>query len=125
MRLIDQYVRPEDKNSRVVVFSESRSYESFDVFRKKGYEVLLDTEPLSDVWMGMVESDVLILSRSMFGLIPAFLHQGKVAYLPYKKIKPLPSWDVIRANDPIAREAKEGMVVRFSIGAAKPIARCD
>jgi hypothetical protein len=91
-RLIDKYIQPD---SRVVIFSQNKSHEPFDEFRSKGYEVYLDDD-ITDVWKTIVVSDVVILSRSSFSLIPAVVTKAKiVVYTPFWH-KPLRSWHVVR-----------------------------
>jgi len=77
LKLIDRSIAKSkeegDDNPHVIVYSESRSHESLDVFRDRGYELRLDG-PLEEVWMGMaLESDVAILSKSSFSIVPAML----------------------------------------------------
>ena len=88
--LIKQHAKP---NSRVVIYSEDKSFESFDVFRKMGYEMDLGGE-LGDVWGGIVNAKVVIMSRSSFSFLPAMLCQGKVLYPPFHH-RPLPGWDIV------------------------------
>eukprot|EP00934_Nitzschia_sp_Nitz4_P006033 Nitzschia sp. Nitz4//scaffold191_size41780//34025//34756//NITZ4_007476-RA/size41780-processed-gene-0.37-mRNA-1//1//CDS//3329540208//6023//frame0 len=91
MNLIDRY-NPEN-NSKVVIYSETESFESFDDFRDRGYDLALDGD-ITDVWKGMIQSDVVILSRSSFSLVPAILSKGTVVYTPFWH-KPLAHWDVV------------------------------
>lgn len=91
LRLIERY---NPKNlSDVVVYSESESFESFDAFSDLGYHVVLDGS-IGDVWRGIVISDVVILSRSSFSLVPAIMTRGKVVFTPFWH-EPLPHWDVV------------------------------
>lgn len=92
LRLIERYNPKND--SRVVIYSESDSFESFDVFSERGYELHLDGDDIGVVWRGLLASDVIILSRSSFSLVPAILTKGKVVYTPFWH-KPLPHWDVV------------------------------
>eukprot|EP00934_Nitzschia_sp_Nitz4_P004353 Nitzschia sp. Nitz4//scaffold197_size40390//28012//29073//NITZ4_007520-RA/size40390-exonerate_est2genome-gene-0.14-mRNA-1//1//CDS//3329540493//4343//frame0 len=91
LNLIDRYNPQND--SQVVIYSESDAFESFNEFRARGYEVLLDSD-LVEVWRGMLTSDVLILSRSSFSLVPAVMHRGTVVYTPFWH-QPLKHWDVV------------------------------
>ena len=100
IRLIDYYIAQHDvaqqnvkSNVQVTIYSESESYESFDVFRQRGYNVILDGS-IEDVWKGLVTKDVLILSRSSFSFVPAILSRGIVVYTPFWH-QPLPSWEVV------------------------------
>lgn len=91
LRLIDRY-NPKN-NSNVVVYSESESFESFDEFRNRGFQVVLDGS-IGDVWKGILVSDVIILSRSSFSLVPAIMSKGTVVFTPFWH-SPLPHWDVV------------------------------
>jgi hypothetical protein len=98
LKLIDRYTSTststaQTKASQVVIYSESESFESFDVFRERGYQVVLDGS-IGDVWKGIIGSDVVILSRSSFSLVPAIMAKGKVCYTPFWHV-PLPHWDVV------------------------------
>ena len=90
-RLIDKYMQP---NARVVIFSQKKSFESFDAFQKQqNYEVYLD-EDITHVWKTMLVADVVIQSRSSFSLIPAVVSKGTVVYTPFWHA-PLEGWDVV------------------------------
>jgi hypothetical protein len=107
VRLIDLYSNSSNNKSdtttghapskppppHVVIYSESESFESFDVFRQRGYEVVLDGD-IGNVWKGLIAADIVILSRSSFSLVPAVLSQGKVVYTPFWH-DPLPHWDIV------------------------------
>jgi hypothetical protein len=93
LKLIDRYNNDPQKNSSVVIYSESESFEPFDVFRERGYQVVLDGD-IGEVWKGIISSDVAILSRSSFSLVPAVIARGKVVYTPFWH-QPLPHWDVV------------------------------
>eukprot|EP00429_Kryptoperidinium_foliaceum_P041394 CAMPEP_0176117324 /NCGR_PEP_ID=MMETSP0120_2-20121206/58940_1 /TAXON_ID=160619 /ORGANISM="Kryptoperidinium foliaceum, Strain CCMP 1326" /LENGTH=300 /DNA_ID=CAMNT_0017451613 /DNA_START=59 /DNA_END=958 /DNA_ORIENTATION=+ len=75
LRLIDRYNPNND--SEVFVYSESESFENFDAFRERGYNVVLDGS-IGDVWKGILVSDVVIPSRSSFSLVPSIMTKGKV-----------------------------------------------
>ena len=104
--LIDEYMTP---GARVVIFSQSKTTqhtkESFDEFRKKGYEIHLDGE-ITDVWRTIAVSDVVILSRSTFGFIPAVIAKGIIVYTPFWH-ESLPSWDVV--NNEIMKQMDSEM----------------
>lgn len=91
LRLLDRY--DADKNSDVVIYSESQSFESFQEFEERGYKLVLDGS-IGDVWKGILVSDVVILSRSSFSLVPAVMTKGKVVFTPFWH-EPLPHWDVV------------------------------
>ena len=94
LRLIDRYNPQND--SEVFVYSESHSYETFDVFRERGYRVILDG-PVAEAWQGIMMSDVAILSRSAFSLVPAYLTKGTVVF-PECWLSPLPEWEVVKED---------------------------
>ena len=91
LRLIDRYNPQND--SDVFIYSESTSFETFDEFRSRGYQVVLDGS-IAEVWKGILISDVAILSRSSFSLVPAVLTKGVVVYTKFWH-KPLPGWDIV------------------------------
>lgn len=93
-RLIDKYMRPD---ARVAIFSQEDSYESFDEFEEKGYELHLD-HPMEEVWQTIVTADVIILSRSSFGLLPSLVTKGTVVYTPFWH-KPLRGWHTVRDKE--------------------------
>ena len=78
----------------VTIFSESNSYESFEDFNK--YNLLLDTDPIL-VWDALFASDIVILSRSSFSLVPAWLRKGKVVSGPQFHLL-MPHWDAAPAH---------------------------
>jgi hypothetical protein len=91
LQLIDRYNPQND--SDVFIYSESKSFENFDEFRSRGYHVVLDGS-IGEVWKGILISDVAILSRSSFSLVPAVLMKGTVVYTTFWH-KPLPGWDIV------------------------------
>lgn len=88
--LIDKYMKP---NARVIVYSQRDSFEGFDEFRDKGYELHIE-EPIGDVWKNILLADVVIMSRSSFSYAPAIVSKGTVVYTPFWH-KPLRGWDVV------------------------------
>ena len=102
-RLVDYYIAQQHAKQgesskipstvQVTIYSESESFESFDVFEQRGYNVILDGS-IEDVWKGLVTKDVIILSRSSFSLVPAILSRGVVVYTPFWH-NPLPTWEVV------------------------------
>ena len=63
---------PTKTQTRIIIYSESESFESFDDFTKLGYDVVLDGN-INIVWKGLLDSNVMILSRSSFSLVPGIL----------------------------------------------------
>ena len=80
-------------HARVVIFSQNQSYEPWDDFRTKGYQVVLEQDADKEddhrvrdtilLWKTMAMSDVVILSRSSDTIIPAILAKGTVVYTPF------------------------------------------
>lgn len=88
--LIDKYMQP---NARVVIYSQQTSFESFEDFRNKGYELHIE-EPIGDVWKAILLADVAIISRSSFSYAPSILSKGTVVYTPFWHT-PLRGWKVV------------------------------
>jgi hypothetical protein len=82
MRLIDEYTpSATGLNGRpvhVTIYSESDTFEPFDVFVERKYTLELDSENLSDVWHALSTADVAILSRSYFSIVPAIINPNTV-----------------------------------------------
>lgn len=87
--------------AHVTIYSESESYEPFDVFVQKGYTVKLDSD-LTECYQHMMVADVLILSRSSFSYVPAILNAGIVVYTPFRH-GPLSDWHVV--DDALMQES--------------------
>ena len=95
--LIDKYSKPDHEN-KVIIYSQSESFEKFDEFREKGYELHID-EPISDVWKAVLTSDVFIMSRSSFSFVPAMVSGDSttVVYTPFWD-QPLRGWNIVRKD---------------------------
>ena len=98
LRVLDSYL-PTNLSAHVTIFSESKSMEPWDVFRDRGYELKLDTD-IAEAWKEMATADLLILSRSSFGFVPAILNRhGSVVFTPYevkqRTLSPLKDWIVV------------------------------
>jgi hypothetical protein len=93
LALIDQYqLKDNDKRPvHVTIYSESDSFEPFDDFRERGYDVQLDTD-LADVWQALASADVTILSRSFFSFVPAAVNPNTVVFTSFFGFDPLESW---------------------------------
>jgi len=76
----------------VTIYSESASFETFDVFRKRGFSVELDTKDLSVVWKALVSADLVILSRSFFSFVPAAVNPNTVVATEFFEFEPLSDW---------------------------------
>ena len=75
------------------------------MFRSEGYEVYEDGSE-THVWQTIVTADIVILSRSSFGMIPALVSKGKVIYTPFWHY-PIRDWEVVRDPDTLAALEEE------------------
>jgi len=91
--LIDKYMKA---NAKVKIYSQENSFESFDEFREKGYELHID-EPIADVWRAAMNADVFIMSRSRFSYAPAVVTKATVVYTPFWD-KPLRGWEIVKKD---------------------------
>jgi len=74
-----------NKNIIINICSESKSFESFDEFKKItdcNVKLHLDTS-LNKVFDLMIHSDILILSKSSISFVPAFYNKRCVIYYPF------------------------------------------
>jgi hypothetical protein len=126
LRLTDHYVstapRPDNDGDgartvvQVTIYSESASFESFDVFLNRGFIVRLDAS-LVECWNHMSRADVLILSRSSFSYVPGILSSGIVVYTPFVK-DPLPHWHVV--SEALMNETKTELDEISKAACARP-----
>lgn len=84
-------------DARVVIFSESKSFEPLDVFSNKGYELILDGD-VGEGWKTIMVADVIILSKSSFSYVPAALsmqdnNKTRVVVCTEFWHKLLPGWE--------------------------------
>jgi hypothetical protein len=97
LRLITKYYKEVPIRYQTVVvniYSESSSYESFDIFQNVyKYNVHLD-DTLYNVWHALSTANVAILSKSSFSYVPAIINPNIVVYTSYRHF-PLPSWEVV------------------------------
>jgi hypothetical protein len=100
----------------VTIYSETKSYESWQPFVDRGYHLALDYD-LVTTWQAFVTADILVLSKSSFSLVPALLrsiiasknssgsspgndndnHDGMVIYTPFWH-QPLSGWTIVRQD---------------------------
>ena len=110
LKLIKQYYKlvPVQYEKIVVdIYSQSESYESFDIFDKVyGYNLHLD-DSLYNVWHALSTANVAILSKSSFSYVPAVINPNTVVYTTYRHL-PLPSWHIVNRtlSDPEKRAVK-------------------
>ncbi len=120
LHLIQQYITSHnDTQYNVTIYSESKSFESWQDFHKFSENVSgcctlsLDGD-MADVWRDMLGFDdrnarrVLILSMSSFSLIPAILADAStttVVYTPFWH-HPLPHWQVVGLRETKEAERK-------------------
>ena len=81
----------------VNIYSESESYESFEVFEQYGYNLHLD-DSLYNVWHALSTANVAILSISSFSYVPAIINPNTVVYTTYRHL-PLPSWEIVEQRE--------------------------
>ena len=81
------------------ICSESKSYEAFDIFKKKipKCNLYLDSK-LNKVYNLGINADIFILSKSSFSFVPAFFNKNCVIYYPFWH-KKLDHWIDYSAND--------------------------
>jgi hypothetical protein len=108
LKLIQHYL-PTSQKAVVKIYSESKSYESFDTFRAHNYTVNLDS-PLSQVWKDIVSADVAILSQSSFSYVPSIFNTKTVVYTPFG-FKPVAGWTVVD-KDMLRAAANESMSLK-------------
>ena len=106
LKLIDQFTpTPEERENRpvhVTIYSESDSFESFDVFQQRGYTLELDTKDLAVVWKALATADLVILSRSYFSFVPAAVNPNTVVATDFFEFQPLPGWQ--RVDQALVKE---------------------
>jgi hypothetical protein len=74
--LIKQHAKPD---SKVVIYSQNYTFESLDIFKDLGYELIIDGE-MGDVWEGIVNANAVIMSKSAFSYLPAMFNRGTVLF---------------------------------------------
>jgi hypothetical protein len=104
LQLIQAYLPPSSsqKTTKVIIYSESTSTESWEKFLEHNYSLALDTN-IADLWRGIIMADVVILSRSSFSFVPAALnvyqyhHGSTIVYTPWRYYPP-PHWHVVNST---------------------------
>jgi hypothetical protein len=92
LKLIETY-SPEGSN--VTIYTEGDfGYESLDDFAEYNIH---QNGSLQEVWTGMLESDILIMSKSDFSFVPGILGTGRVLYTPFWNL-PLSDWETVDTN---------------------------
>jgi hypothetical protein len=69
----------------------------FDGYRTRGVTVHLDGDPM-EAWAHFAAADVLVMAKSSFSHVPAFLNENCVVYQPYWH-RPLDEWVSAQADD--------------------------
>lgn len=90
IELISMYRR---NDSRIIVFGDSVSYESYEDFEAVGCEVKVNS-PRTDMWRHVMLSDVFVMSASMESYVPAVATSATVIYMPMQ-LPPLSGWVVV------------------------------
>ncbi len=79
-----------NNNCMIKIFSESKSYESFEDFKLLNCNLYLDKE-IEYTWTELINSNIFIMSKSSFSYVPAVYNKNIVIYHPFWHNK-LPSW---------------------------------
>jgi hypothetical protein len=118
LALIDQYTPNatilDGRPVEVTIYSESVSYESFDVFEDRNYKLVLDTEDLALVWKALSTADVAILSRSFFSTVPAAINPNTVVVTEFSNadVLYLEGWEY--ANTSLVKDS-DAMTQRLGV----------
>lgn len=92
LRSIDSLRRMAKETGRdlaISVYSQG-SPEDFSAFKARGCELHLDTDAI-ETMKAMIESDILVMSKSSFSYVAALLNTGVIVYEPTFN-PPLSSW---------------------------------
>uniref|UniRef100_A0A6S8I8Y2 Uncharacterized protein n=1 Tax=Amphora coffeiformis TaxID=265554 RepID=A0A6S8I8Y2_9STRA len=108
--VVDQYITPLSfgRPINVTIYSESTSFEGWDLFQKRGYNLMLGSN-VARVWEAWMAADMLVMSRSSFSLVPALFNENVVLYTPFWH-KPLGNWTIVPKNgaDDETKRLQEG-----------------
>mmetsp|Transcript_38066 Transcript_38066/g.56647 ORF Transcript_38066/g.56647 Transcript_38066/m.56647 type:complete len:256 (-) Transcript_38066:271-1038(-) len=91
IEILDMYV---PKDAHVTIYTEANARNKLGELEARNYSLDIDGA-LPDVWRAMMQSDVLIMSKSDFSVIPALLGRGRVLYTPFKARDPMEGWEII------------------------------
>jgi len=105
LSVVDKYIVPLSlgRPINITIYSESASYEGWDPFLMRGYNLMLGSN-VTRVWEALIAADVLVISRSSFSLVPALFNENIVLYTPFWH-KPLGNWTIV-PNDGADDETK-------------------
>lgn len=81
-------IRKFNKNAVINIYSEKKSYESFNEFRSMKCNLYLETD-IHKVWTELINSHIFVMSKSSFSYVPAIYNKNIVIYHPFwhKKLK--------------------------------------
>ena len=86
-------IKKKCSNAVFYVFSESDSFEPFDDFKKMGCIVKLDKDmSVSQTWIHMIKSDMILMSCGAFSVVPALFSKNTKIYIDNKYFPPLKNW---------------------------------
>jgi hypothetical protein len=91
--IINKYISPE---SEITIYSESRSFESIADNFTDCCSLQLDKD-LGDTWLGIMNADTVIMSKSSFSYVPALLNPKsgvQIIYTPFWHAK-LHNWTTV------------------------------
>jgi hypothetical protein len=111
--MIEKHGKPSKRKVEVVIHTQTYSFENLDVFRAKNYTfaragAVIDGElsksakhrdgeqpSMLDVWQEFMEADVLIMSSSMFSIVPAIFNKNGIkVYADNFFFNKLPQWEM-------------------------------
>ena len=113
--LIDQYTPNatvlNGRPLRVTIYSESNTFEPFDEFTERNYNLEIDTQDLAHVWKALSTADVAILSRSYFSIVPAAINPNIVVATEFFEfdVHVMDGWEfadsnLVQSSDEIIRQ---------------------
>lgn len=90
------------QHEHVAIYSESSSFESWEVFQSSDYSLMLDV-PIQAIWEDILDADVVITSKSSFSIVPAMLNPQAAVYYTDHLIQPPAHW--IETDETITKSA--------------------